>query len=97
MKPKLMMRWPTVTKQRVDRRLDPLDIRQQELALRGESVAAAPPLDQRPCDRFLQGSDTTLHGRLIDADRPRRQATFMKSGVVRVMELQEQGWTYVRP
>ena len=25
------------------------------------------------------------------------QATLVKSGVVRVMELQEQGWTYVRP
>jgi hypothetical protein len=25
------------------------------------------------------------------------QATVVKSGVVRVMELQEQGWTYVRP
>ena len=25
------------------------------------------------------------------------QATIVKSGVVRVMELQEQGWTYVRP
>ena len=26
-----------------------------------------------------------------------KQATLVKSGVVRVMELQEQGWTYVRP
>ena len=25
------------------------------------------------------------------------QATLVKSGVVRVMELQEQGWTYARP
>jgi uncharacterized protein len=25
------------------------------------------------------------------------QATLVKSGVVRVMELLEQGWTYVRP
>jgi uncharacterized protein len=25
------------------------------------------------------------------------QATLVKSGVVRVMELQEEGWTYVRP
>ena len=25
------------------------------------------------------------------------QATVVKSGVVRVMELQEQGWAYVRP
>jgi intracellular sulfur oxidation DsrE/DsrF family protein len=25
------------------------------------------------------------------------QATLVKDGVVRVMELQEQGWTYVRP
>ncbi len=25
------------------------------------------------------------------------QATVVKSGVVRVMELQELGWTYVRP
>ena len=25
------------------------------------------------------------------------QATIVKSGVIRVMELQEQGWTYVRP
>jgi len=25
------------------------------------------------------------------------EATVVKSGVVRVMELQEQGWTYVRP
>ena len=25
------------------------------------------------------------------------QATLVKSGVVRVMELQEQGWTYVKP
>jgi hypothetical protein len=25
------------------------------------------------------------------------QATLVKSGVVRIMELQEQGWTYVRP
>jgi intracellular sulfur oxidation DsrE/DsrF family protein len=25
------------------------------------------------------------------------QATVVKSGVVRVMELQEQGWSYVRP
>ena len=25
------------------------------------------------------------------------QATLVKSGVVRLMELQEQGWTYVRP
>jgi len=25
------------------------------------------------------------------------QATVVKSGVVRVMQLQEQGWTYVRP
>ena len=26
-----------------------------------------------------------------------QQATLVKSGVVRVMELQEQGWSYVRP
>lgn len=38
-----------------------------------------------------------MHGRLIDADRPGRQATLVKSGVVRVVELLEQGWTYVRP
>jgi uncharacterized protein len=25
------------------------------------------------------------------------QASVVKSGVVRVMELQEQGWSYVRP
>ena len=25
------------------------------------------------------------------------EATVVKSGVVRVMELQEQGWTYVKP
>jgi intracellular sulfur oxidation DsrE/DsrF family protein len=25
------------------------------------------------------------------------QATVVKSGVVRVMELQEQGWSYLRP
>jgi intracellular sulfur oxidation DsrE/DsrF family protein len=25
------------------------------------------------------------------------QATMVKSGVVRVMELQEQGWSYLRP
>ncbi|WP_441493414.1 DsrE family protein, partial [Bosea sp. 2RAB26] len=25
------------------------------------------------------------------------EATLVKSGVVRVMELQEKGWTYVRP
>jgi len=25
------------------------------------------------------------------------EATMVKSGVVRVMELQEQGWTYVKP
>ena len=25
------------------------------------------------------------------------EATVVKSGVVRLMELQEQGWTYVRP
>ena len=25
------------------------------------------------------------------------QATVVKSGVVRIIELQEQGWTYVRP
>ena len=57
--------------QRIDCRLDLLGIDEQERALRGEVVAAGPSLDQRASDRFFQGSDTTLHRRLIDAERQR--------------------------
>jgi hypothetical protein len=45
------------------------------------------------------GFSVTLIARAlrVGAGHSGAQATVVKSGVVRVMELQEQGWTYVRP
>ena len=46
------------------------------------------------CNNTKQGMEKTERPR--DPD-PARGATIVPSGVVRLMELQEQGWSYVRP
>ncbi|HET7594906.1 MAG TPA: DsrE family protein [Stellaceae bacterium] len=45
------------------------------------------------CNNTLQGMETA-EGKKVDL---MPEATIVPSGVVRLMELQEQGWSYVRP
>ena len=45
------------------------------------------------CNNTLQGMETA-EGKKVDL---LPEATIVPSGVVRLMELQEQGWSYVRP
>ena len=55
--------------------------------------------EKSPSISFMACGNTQENmGKIEDKKIPLvAQATLVKSGVVRVMELQEQGWTYVRP
>jgi uncharacterized protein len=52
-----------------------------------------PDVQLSACNNTLQGMETA-EGKKIDL---MPEATVVPSGVVRLMELQEQGWSYVRP